>query len=328
MGCSNSKKSKTKGDALDLHKNSSAGGGGSGSSHDARSPPNTPKRSKAPKTSSMKQKAKAMEQKDEVKNRNEVTVESPETGPSFSIRGAPSWVRPLHAVEISRANDGHESPSMPALQAVEVHETRVIHPPPSTRVRASGAEHYAVRTRSDMHVLSSPMVASLASSELDLYLLHPSARPHRGSAADVALFQERPLPILRPSSHLPRSLITDRLGKRQHLSELEDTLTTQNSREKTTAFLSGVSASSTASTPTQSTTSTSLVEKRHSLYEPRDMAPMCAATLPPMTSSSHSPKSEKPTESGVEPLWGTNSKGWEVLEQIRLLLHVRNSRVT
>ncbi|ESL05642.1 hypothetical protein TRSC58_06700 [Trypanosoma rangeli SC58] len=213
MGCSNSKKSETKGDTLCLHENGSAVGGGFGSSHDARSLPNTPKRSKAPETSSKKQKAKAMEQKDEVKQGNEVTVESLETESPLSIRRDPSLVRPLHGVEIYRANGGHESLSVPALQAVEVHETRVIHPPHSTRVRASDAEHYAALTGSDMHALSSPVTTS-SSSELGRCFLHPSAKPHRSSAADVAVFEERPLPILRPSSYCPRSLITDRLEKK------------------------------------------------------------------------------------------------------------------
>ncbi|RNF25371.1 uncharacterized protein Tco025E_02275 [Trypanosoma conorhini] len=307
MGCSASKGPKTREDTRGLH--------GDGSSRGSIDPPKSSHSPEAPS----KKKAKAK------KRGKKAAVEGPGTETPTATSGTPSWVRPLHAVEISRPKRRHAGPSPPpVLQAVEVRETRVIRPPPPTRALASGAGHHTVSTGSKTSLSSSPFATS-SSSELGRRLLRsPVESPRNPATVD-----ERPLPIRTSSSRHSSPPHSDRMERRKPPVALNGVSPARNLRDEGARHPRSVhtSSSSPTTTPTQSTTPTSLVEECCSPYMPREVELVRSATLPPMVPSSRSPKAEKPAEPRVEPPWEKNSRGWDVLEQIRLLLHARNAHV-
>ncbi|KAF5220969.1 hypothetical protein ECC02_005986 [Trypanosoma cruzi] len=310
MGCSNSKNQKEREDKVDPHERILEREGNSASCG-SRSATDVPERTRKPGSPSKKEsKGKKKKKKEGVERGKDVTVEPSGTGILSETPETALRARPLHAVEASGMKTSLASSLARGLQAIEIRETRVIHPPHPNRAGADGVDNYAVSSSSDM--LAS--VITTSPLELEPHSSRPTAGTQRRVDASPEAAGELPLSIQRSLTFDQHAQENGRRKRRMYPHALDDESPLRNSRGRGAAVSTPVTTSSmtTTTSTTRSSTPTSWVGKGKALHKTEIVEPVGAVVLPPMAPPIRAAREERPTEATIAskarptPIVGTN----------------------
>ncbi|EKF39128.1 hypothetical protein MOQ_000647, partial [Trypanosoma cruzi marinkellei] len=313
MGCSNSKNQKEQVNKGELTERILEREGNSASCG-SRSSPDVPERTRKPGSSSKKEsKGKKKKKREGVGRANDVALEPSGTGLISDTPGTALRPRPLHNVETSGMKTSFASSLVRGLQAIEVRETRFIHPPHPHRAGADGMDNYAVSSSSDMlasFITTSPLEPEPHSTR------SPAGTQRRVDVSPDAT-GEPPLSIQGSPTLDSCAHENGRLKRRVYLHALEDKAPLRNSRGMRAAVSTPVTTSSmttttTTTSTTRSSTPKSWVGKRKILHKTEIVEPVGAVLLPPMAPPIRSAREERPSEAAIaskarpKPIVGTN----------------------